>query len=325
MRDKIVEIILNSGQNFISGEEISNELGISRTAVWKHINKLKEEGYNIESVNRKGYRLIEFPGDVLNYQNVKYNLNTKQIGQKIINLSTIDSTNDYLKRIGNQESHGTVVISEEQTKGKGRLGRHWESNIGEGIWMSILLKPNLPPYKAPFITLIAGVSIVNALRNLNVDASIKWPNDVIINNKKISGVLTELSAEIERINYIVVGIGINVKTNKFSNELKEKATSLYREKYIMPRVDIVTEILQEFEKLYNEYVEADNRDNVLKLWKQYSNILNREVYLIKDNNKELVTCKDINREGNLIVKTVDGELKEIISGEVSIRGIDGYI
>ncbi|MEG0180246.1 MAG: biotin--[acetyl-CoA-carboxylase] ligase [Terrisporobacter sp.] len=325
MRNKIIKVILNSGQEFISGEELSNELGISRTAVWKHIKKLKEEGYEIESVNKKGYRLVDFPGDVLNLENINHSLNTKHIGKNIIHLSTIDSTNDYLKRIGNQENHGTVVISEEQTKGKGRLGRQWESSAGEGIWMSILLKPDMVPYKAPFITLITGVAIVNALSKLNINVNIKWPNDIIINNKKICGILTELSAEIERINYIVVGVGINVKNMNFPSDLDKKATSLYKEKYIVSRVDIVKGILDEFENLYDDYIENNNKETVLDLCRQYSNIINKEVYMIKGEEKELVTCIDINNEGNLLVKDSEGQIKEIISGEVSIRGIKGYI
>ena len=211
MRDKIIKIILDNKDNFISGEELSKQLGISRAAVLKHINILREEGYNIESVNRKGYRLIGSNDDLLNPQNIYHNLKTDFIGKNIIHLETVDSTNDYLKKIANEVEEGTVVISEEQTRGKGRWGRQWESEANEGIWMSIILKPEVEPVKAPFITLIAGAAIVKSLNNLKVPAKIKWPNDIIINNKKISGILTELSAEIERINYVVVGIGMNVK------------------------------------------------------------------------------------------------------------------
>ena len=325
MRNKIIKVILNNKDNFISGEDLSNKLGISRTAVWKHIKKLKEEGYNIESVNKKGYRLVSFPGDLLTSENIKYNLQTEMIGDNIHHLQTIDSTNEYLKRIGDKSTDGTVVISEEQTRGKGRMGRTWQSNSGEGIWMSLLLKPNIIPFKAPFITLVAGVSVVTALRKLNVPAQIKWPNDIILNDKKICGILTELSAEIERVNYIIVGMGMNVKNMYFSDELEHKATSLYKEGYILQRVDIVDEILYEFEKNYIDYIENDNKEHVLNLFRQYSNIINKEIYLIKNDQRELVTCIDINDSGNLIIKDKDNNIREIMSGEVSIRGINGYI
>lgn len=255
----------------------------------------------------------------------KLELNTNFIGKNIIHLETVDSTNDYLKKINNQVEDGTVVISDEQTKGKGRLGRKWQSKSREGIWMSIILKPEIIPYKAPFITLIAGASIVKALNNLQVPAKIKWPNDIVINNKKVSGILTELSADIEKTNYIIVGIGINVNNSEFDRDLKEKATSLYKEHYKLSKVDIVTEILHELEKLYKDYIDRDCKEETLKICKEYSAIINKDVYIVKENEKELVKCVDINKEGNLIVRDSNNKLKEIISGEVSIRGVKGYV
>ena len=325
MREKILEVILDNEKEFISGEELSKKLGISRTAIWKHIRILRSQGYNIESVNKKGYRLVDEPTDLLNPQNIYRNLKTKFIGKNARHFETIDSTNDYAKKIGNELRDGSVIISEEQTKGKGRLGRVWESKAGEGIWMSIILKPNIIPNKAPFITLIAGASIVKALNILGVDAKIKWPNDITINNKKLSGILTELSAEIERVNYIVVGIGMNVKDTDFEEELQDKATSLYKENYNVSRVDIVKEILCQFEKLYLDYIEKDDKKEVLDICRQYSAIINKEIYVIKNDQKELVDCIGINEEGNLIIKNKDGKLEEIMSGEVSIRGVKGYV
>lgn len=324
MRDKVIKAILDSGKEFVSGEELSKELGISRTAVWKHINALKEEGYSIESVNKKGYRLLDSPNDLLNPQNIYHNLQTDIIGQNIIHFNTLESTNDYLKQVGNDVVEGTVAISEEQTKGKGRLGRVWESKVGDGIWMSIILKPDIMPYKAPFITLIAGASVVKALNNLGVNAQIKWPNDVIINDKKVCGILTELSAEIERINYVVLGIGMNVKNEDFDSKLKNKATSLHKEGYKLHRVDIVKEIFYQFELLYKKYLDND-KEEVLNICRDYSAILNKEIYIIRNDEKELVKCIDVNEEGNLLVKNSSGQVKEIISGEVSIRGVKGYV
>lgn len=325
MKNKIIEILLNKDNEFISGEELSKMFGISRAGIWKHIKSLKDEGYSIESVSRKGYRLTERPTDILTNQNIGHDLNTKFIGKKIIHFDTIESTNDYAKKIANEEDEGTVIISEEQTKGRGRIGRAWESKRNEGIWMSIILKPNIIPYKAPFLTLIAGASIVNALNNLDIEASIKWPNDIIISNKKICGILTELSSEIERINHIVLGIGINVKTMEFSKEICNIATSLYKEGYNVSRVDLVRAILKEFEYLYLEYINNNNKEKTLDICRKYSAIIDKDIYIINGDNKELVKCLDINEDGNLIINDKYGNKREILSGEVSIRGVKGYV
>ncbi len=325
MRNRILEIILNNKREFVSGESLSKQLGISRTAIWKHINSLKEEGYNIESINKKGYRLIENPSDILTNTNILHRLKTEFIGKEIIHFSSIDSTNEYTKSIGKEEKDGVVVISEEQTKGKGRLGRQWHSSLGEGIWMSILLKPDILPYKTPFITLVAGASMVKALNDLGVKAFIKWPNDIIINNKKVAGVLTELSAEIERVNYVVLGIGINVKTMNFSKEIETIATSLYKEGYNVSRLDIVIRLLENFESLYTQYINHNTKKEVLDICREYSAIIGQNIYTIQNGEKQLVTCLDINEEGNLIVKDINGKVKEIMSGEVSIRGVKGYV
>ncbi|MGL5752379.1 MAG: biotin--[acetyl-CoA-carboxylase] ligase, partial [Paraclostridium sp.] len=302
LRDKIIKIMLNSDYEFISGEEISKLLGISRAAVWKHIKNLKEQGYEIESINKKGYRLKEKPMDILTQQNIIHLLNTGFIGRNIIHFDTIDSTNTYAKSIGYDSCDGTVVISEEQTSGRGRIGRLWHSKKHEGIWMSIILKPDITPMEAPFITLIAGASVVKALSNLGIESYIKWPNDLIINGKKVCGILTELSAEIERVNYIVVGIGINVKSIEFDNEISKVATSIFKEGYEVTRVDIVKNILEEFEHLYKDYIHGGNKEAVLEICRNKSAVVGKKVYAIKGNQKEFVECLDINEDGNLIVK-----------------------
>lgn len=325
MRDKIIELILDNKYEFTSGEDLSRQLGISRAAVWKHMKILKEQGYNIQSVNKKGYKLMEKPDDLLTEKNICHELNTEFIGNKIIHFDTIDSTNDYAKEIGHTTTEGTIVISEEQTKGKGRLGRQWQSKSHEGIWMSIVLKPNIMPYKAPFITLIAGASITSALNKLGVETLIKWPNDIILNNKKISGILTELSAEIERVNHIVLGIGINVKTMEFSQEISDIATSLYKENYKVSRVDIVRNIITEFESLYLDYINEDSKEKTLEICRKYSAIIGKDIYILNGDNKELVKCLDINEDGNLVVEKQDKTIREIMSGEVSIRGVKGYV
>ena len=288
----------------------------------KGIVNLKENK-NVESSNIK--ITIDEDKDLLTYDNISYKLNTNIIGRKILHFEMIDSTNDYAKKIALEELDGTVIISEAQTKGRGRVGKQWYSKSGEGIWMSIILKPNIIPQKAPFITLIAGASIVKALNKLGVETFIKWPNDITINNKKVAGILTELSAEVDKINYIVLGIGINTKTMKFSQEISEIATSLYKEGYEISRVDIVKAILEEFEKLYLQYVNENVRKETLSICRKYSAIIGKDIYLIKEDEKELVRCLDINDDGNLIVRNENNIIQEIISGEISIRGVKGYV
>ncbi|MGL4797349.1 MAG: biotin--[acetyl-CoA-carboxylase] ligase, partial [Paraclostridium sp.] len=273
----------------------------------------------------KGYRLKEKPMDILTQQNISHLLNTDFIGRKIIHFDTIDSTNTYAKSVGYESENGTVIISEEQTNGRGRVGRLWHSKKHEGIWMSIILKPKMSPMEAPFITLIAGASVVNSLNKLGIDSYIKWPNDLIINGRKVCGILTELSAEIDMVNYIVVGIGINVKSMEFDDEISKVATSIYKEGYEVTRVDIVKNILEEFEKLYKEYTYSGKKDNVLTVCRDKSAIIGKYVYAIKGNKKDYVECIDINEEGNLVVKYENGSIQEIMSGEISIRGEQGYV
>ncbi|WP_296645622.1 biotin--[acetyl-CoA-carboxylase] ligase [Romboutsia sp. 13368] len=325
MRGKIIQTLLDNKGNFISSEALSKKLEISSEAIREHIEVLKSAGYNIEEVKKKGYKLVDDLNDLLTYNNISNKLDTKYIGRSIIHFDTIDSTNDYAKKVALQKQEGTVIISEEQTKGKGRIGRQWVSKSREGIWMSIILKPNLIPQKAPFLTLIAGASITKALNNLGVETNIKWPNDIIINNKKIAGILTELSAEIDKINYIVLGIGINVKTIDFSQEISHIATSLYKEGHKISRVDIVRNILEEFERLYLQYINHGLKNETLDICRKHSAIIGKYIYIISNGEKELVKCLDINKEGNLVIKNDENVIKEIMSGEVSIRGVEGYV
>lgn len=324
-RKRIIEMLSNSGEEFISGESISKELGISRAAVWKHINYLKENGYEIEAINKKGYRIVDVNSDVIIPEQITANLDTKFVGQNIKYFQEIDSTNNYAKDNFESLKDGTLIISEYQSAGKGRLGKNWQSNIGEGIWMSLMLKPEIPVYKAPFLTLVAGAAILNAFRNIGVDAEIKWPNDIVLNGKKMCGILTEMVAEVEKVGCVVIGMGINVNTMLFPRELSEKATSIKKEGFELKRSDIIREIMHEFEKLYTTYIEYGSKEEVISVCRKYSVLIGKDVYIINKNHREKVYCMDISDDGNLIVKHDDGVIEEVISGEVSVRGQNGYI
>lgn len=324
-RKKIIDILSNAGENFISGESISKELGISRAAVWKHINYLKENGYKVEAINKKGYRIVNVDSDILIPERINMNLDTKIIGKNIKCMSSVDSTNNYCKNNADSLDDGSIVISEYQTSGKGRLGKEWQSNSGEGIWMSLIVKPNIPIYKAPFLTLLTGAAILNAFKNLDIDANIKWPNDIVLNGKKICGILTEMIAEVEKVDSIIIGIGINVNTMVFPGELENKATSLKKEGIEIKRSEIIREFIKEFEILYIPYIENGEKNKIIDICRKNSMLIGKKVYILNSKNKEKVDCLDISEDGNLIVRHDSGEIEEIISGEVSVRGENGYI
>ncbi len=219
-----------------------------------------------------------------------------------------------------------VVAAEEQTSGKGRLGRSWISPKGTGIWMSIVLKPNISPMIAPRATLIGAAAVYAAIKDMGISVGIKWPNDIVINGKKICGILTEMNAEIERVNYVIMGIGINVNMELFPDELKEKATSLKNE--IGNEVDrkkLVANILNNLEVFYEDFKNTGDISRVIEICREGSLLINKEVRVINGNNEVICTVIDIDDEGELIVKHKDGTINRVISGEVSVRGIYGYI
>lgn len=327
MKDKILKyLIKNKDNGYISGEKISNELDVSRVAVWKYISQLKEEGFIIESLRNKGYKLIKNPIDIHPLE-IKESLNTSFIGKNIYYFDTLDSTNTMAKQ--HSKENGAVIISEEQTSGRGRLGRDWTSPKYKGLWFSIVLTPDMEPQYAPMISHVAAAALIKSFVNLGFsDVKCKWPNDIIINGKKVCGILTELSAELSRINHIVVGIGINVnlEENDFPMELLDKASSLklIRGKDI-ERKALLVDILQNFEALYEKFEKELDIKTSINICKEYSAVLGKEVYLINKTEKEKVTAIDIDDKGQLIVRDAQGNFKKIISGEISVRGINGYI
>lgn len=325
MKERILELLKGSC-DYISGEEISEKLKVSRTAVWKHINSLKNEGYIIESSSKKGYLYVKAP-DILASYEIYPLLKTNYIGRKIIYFDTLDSTNTEIKKLANQEEkEGLVVISEEQTAGRGRLGRAWASPKYSSVYFSLLLRPMLKPYEVSGITIVMGTAVCRALRKYTgLDVKIKWPNDIIINSKKVCGILTEMNAEIDAVNYIIVGVGINVNISDFNEEIKEIATSLCIElKNDVSRKEVLAILLNEFELLYEEF-KSNNLKNILDEFKVYSVTLGGRVRVISVNENYEGLAEDITEDGFLIVKKDNGDIKKVISGDVSVRGINGYV
>ena len=319
MDDKLIKWLKES-DDFISGEEISKRLGITRASVWKHIKNLKDLGYEIEGVSRKGYKLISSP-DIIIPDEVLQGLNTKFIGREIKHFQEIDSTNNFAKTLDGSAPDGTVIVAENQTGGKGRLGRVWSSLKG-GLYFTLFLTPKIDPMKSSKLTQVAAAALVKVLRDKNINAEIKWPNDIYLNGKKLTGILTEMKCEIDCINYILIGIGINVNidSSEFNDEVKEKATSLFIEEgNKFNRTEILTSFLNIFENLYFDVIENDDFSDVVSLCRKYSMLIDKQAYWINGKNKVKVTCLGLNDNGELVVKTENGEEKSILSGEITFR------
>ncbi|WP_313758226.1 biotin--[acetyl-CoA-carboxylase] ligase [Tissierella sp.] len=325
MKNKILKI-LKDNEDFISGEEISKEFHMTRAAIWKYINMLKEDGYIIESIPRKGYRIISLP-DILTYEEVKEYLDTDFIGRNIYYFDSTNSTNKKAKEIALGEKEGTILVAEEQISGKGRLGRQWISPKGKGIWMSIILKPKVDPMTVAKITLLGAAAVHKALINMGIKSQIKWPNDILIDGKKICGILTEMSAELNMINYVVMGIGINVNLDEddIPEDLKDKATSIkIKEGKKIDRKELMANVLNEFEKFYIDFMDNNMASKAIDICKENSALIGKEIKVIRGEEIRLGKALDINEEGELVVEFKEGDIENIYSGEVSIRGMKGY-
>lgn len=325
--DRTILKFLKAHKNtYVSGETISNALGVSRTAVWKHVKALKEAGYEIESSSRKGYRLLNEP-DVLTEDELVLGMKTKWLGKTVRCFETIDSTNRYAKDHASELPHGALIVSEEQQSGRGRLGRDWTSTSGEGIWMSILLKPDIEPKDAPQITQVAAAALASTLRRIcGLEALIKWPNDIVVGGKKLCGILTEMGAELGRVNHIVLGIGLNVNQSFFEPELSERATSIRLELgEAAARKPLLFALLQELEALLEPYLERKDFRPALDLCRRHSAVLGKRVKVIGRKGSKEVLAIRLNDEGALVVRDEQGDETALVSGEISIRSADGYI
>ena len=308
-------------KEYVSGEALANKLSISRVAIWKQIQKLKDTGYKIISDQNLGYCLVSRP-DLLLPQEIQRGLSTKYIGKEIYYFPELKSTNIIAKEKALHRAEGinegTLIIAERQSAGKGRLGREWFSPAG-GTWLSIILYPQLSPSYISRITLMTAVALVKAIKICTqIKSQIKWPNDILVNEKKVCGILTEMSAELDIINWVVVGIGVNVniKQQEFPKDIRERTTSLKEVlgKKVL-RIKLAQVFLQEFEKYY-EMLKRREFSFILKEWKLYSYTLGKKIRV--NMGERIITGEtmDINESGALILKKEDGELIEIISGTI---------
>lgn len=331
MKTKILQILRQS-KDYVSGQELCESLGVSRTAVWKAIKQLREKGYEIEAVQNRGYRLAVIP-DVLSQQEIESCIRTKWLGHKVFYYDEIDSTNTEAKRRAEEGApHGTLIVADMQSAGRGRRGRGWESPHNQGIFFTILLRPEIEPVNAPMLTLVMAMAVTRAISNCTgVKAEIKWPNDVVVNGKKVVGILTEMSAQIDYVNHIVIGTGINVHQETFPEELAEKATSLdieLKQQKEMPnvsRAQLLEKILEQFEECYEKYIQTQDLSNLMEEYNQNLVNMGRRVRVLDPLGEFEGNALGINEHGSLRVEKGNGEIAEISSGEVSVRGIYGYV
>lgn len=332
MSRNIVLKLLREQEDFLSGQEISRRLGLSRAAVWKAVDALRRDGYIIEARSGLGYRLLAAP-DALTETEIRNFLGkTRVVGQGLKCFSELDSTNDMAKRLAQSGAvDGTTVIADYQTSGRGRMNRSFQSPKGKGIYLSVILRPPLPPDRLPPVTALAGVAVCRAVERVcGVCPGLKWPNDPVLNGKKICGILTEASLEAETglLQSLVLGIGINVlqEPEDFSPMVRDVATSLLQElERPVSRPLLTAILLEELDKAYA----ALQKDDLAAYHDAYcQNCVNlgRTVQLLSSGTgtREVAEAVDIDRNFGLVVRQPDGGLRTVRSGEVSVRGLYGY-
>lgn len=319
--------LLRESTGYISGQELCEKYEISRTAVWKIINQLKEQGYEIEAVPNKGYHLVS-QSDVLTKDEIASRMQTTWIGKELHYFESTGSTNVDVKRLlEDGAKEGVLAVAGEQTQGRGRRGRDWISPPDTNIYMTLGLRPDFQPDLAPTMTLIMAMAVAMAVKDVcQLDVQIKWPNDVVIGGKKICGILTEMSIETGFIQYVVVGVGINVNQKDFAKEICETATSLCKETGdVVLRAPVIAKTMEYFEDYYQRFLQT--KDLTL-LMDEYNGILvnkDQRVKVLDPKGEYEGVALGIDEKGELIVQKEDGVRVNVYAGEVSVRGVYGYV
>ena len=313
---------LKDTAGYLSGAKLGEELGVSRAAIWKEIRRLRNEGYEIEAVNNKGYRLMKGQ-ELFNQTELREGIDTKKLGHPVFFYETTDSTNLSLRRLAQEgKPEGTLAVAQMQTAGRGRMGRHWIAPAGTGIWMSLLLRPETMPKDAPVITLLAGLAVCRAIRKLlGLMVQIKWPNDILLNEKKLCGILTEMDAEMDCIRCIVLGIGINVNIMKFPEDIVQSATSLKKEagcEEDILRIPLINAVLMEFEEIYCQFQKDYDFTPFLPEYIQLCHTIGKQVQVLSKKTF-CGYAANVTPNGELVVRKEDGEEVLVYSGEVSVR------
>ena len=326
MKEEILRL-LRSADGYISGQELCNRFGVSRTAVWKTINQLKEAGYEIEAQQNKGYRLMAAP-DLMTEAEIKSLMHTEWVAKEVLYFDTIDSTNTKAQELAEKGyPSGTLVVADKQESGKGRRGRSWVSPSGTGIFMTLMIKPDINPNNASMLTLVAALAVAKAITSVTgEEALIKWPNDIVVNGKKVCGILTEMNAQFDYINHIVVGIGINVHNESFPEEISQMASSLMIEAggKRFHRAQIIAETMSYFEQYYDTFLKTQDLSALVREYDELLVNMNKAVRVLDPKEPFDGKAMGITPKGELIVDTWESR-KLVSSGEVSVRGIYGYV
>ena len=326
MKEEILRL-LRSADDYISGQELCNRFGVSRTAVWKAINQLKEAGYEIEAQQNKGYKLMAAP-DLMTEAEIKSLMHTEWVAKEVLYFDTIDSTNTKAQELAEKGyPSGTLVVADKQESGKGRRGRSWVSPSGTGIFMTLMIKPDINPNNASMLTLVAALAVAKAITSVTgEEALIKWPNDIVVNSKKVCGILTEMNAQFDYINHIVVGIGINVHNESFPEEISQMASSLMIEAggKRFHRAQIIAETMSYFEQYYDTFLKTQDLSALVREYDELLVNRNKSVRVLDPKEPFDGKAMGITPKGELIVDTWESR-KLVSSGEVSVRGIYGYV
>jgi BirA family biotin operon repressor/biotin-[acetyl-CoA-carboxylase] ligase len=315
--EQVLSFLAEAGGDFVSGEAMSDKLGLSRAAVWKHVDALRGQGYRIDARSAHGYRLVEIP-DRLSPLEIRPLLATRELGQTLHCFQKIDSTNSFAKDLAEEGAlHGELVIAEEQAAGRGRRQRAWLSVPGRDLTFSIVLRPDLAPASAPLLTALASVALCEEARRAGVDASIKWPNDLVVNDRKLAGILTEMRAESERVRWVVMGIGLNVNAvpADFPEGIREQVTSIRTEQgHPHSRALFLTGFLAGLEQWLDRHA-TEGFEPVRNAWRQLSRTLGREVR-VSGGEEELVgVAEDIDECGALLVRN-GAAITRVLAGDV---------
>jgi BirA family biotin operon repressor/biotin-[acetyl-CoA-carboxylase] ligase len=315
----VLAFLAEAADEFVSGEAISDKLGLTRAAVWKHVEALRAQGYRIDAVPARGYRLAGVP-DRLTPLELRPLLNTHDVGRVVHWFEEIGSTNDRARELADEGAeHGEVVVAETQTAGRGRRGRSWASPPRRNLYFSVVLRPDLPPARAPELTLVGSLAICDALRQAGVHAGIKWPNDVLASEKKIAGILTELAADPDRVEWVVLGAGVNVNARRedFPEELRDVATSVLLERgQAAPRVLFAAACFTALESWLDRHDE-EGFAVIREAWRERSVTLGREVRVKVDDRELAGVAEDIDESGALLVRTAAG-VERVVSGDVQL-------
>ncbi|MBU0683900.1 MAG: biotin--[acetyl-CoA-carboxylase] ligase [Candidatus Omnitrophica bacterium] len=319
IKRKILKFFYEKAEGYVSGEDISEALGFSRANSWKYINKIRNDGYEIEAVPHLGYKLKSQPDKLYAYE-ISRGVNTDIIGKKsIFYYDSVSSTNDTAYELAEKgEPEGTIVIAEGQTCGKGRMGRKWLSPKGKGIYLSIILRPDMEIDRIPSITLVMALSVQRTIKKMcDINAGIKWPNDILINGRKVCGILTEMKAQPDVADFLIVGIGMNINAEK--KQIPPEAVSLKMEiGREINRTSFLRCLLEEIEKDYKK-IKREGFPSLRDECRKLSTVIDKQIKVREHNKLTEGIAVDIDEKGALVIRTKTGDVKRIFSGDVSIR------